>query len=60
VSRPVCPWPSQAVYKGTGDTKDAASFTCSETKHKDYDVNAGDLVHIRNSLSQRTLMLPNR
>jgi feruloyl esterase len=60
MSRPVCPFPSQAVYKGTGDVNDAASFTCSETKLKDYDVNAGDLVHIRNSLSQRTLLLPNR
>lgn len=60
LSRPVCPWPSQAVYKGTGNVNDAANFSCSEIKPGDYDVNAGDLVHIRNSLSQRTLMLPNR
>lgn len=59
-SRPVCPWPSQAVYKGSGDINDAANFTCSETKLRDYDVNAGDLVHIRSSLSQRKVLLPNR
>lgn len=60
LSRPVCPWPSQAVYNGTGNVNDAASFTCGEPKPKDFDVTPGDLVHIRNSLSQRTLVLPNR
>jgi feruloyl esterase len=28
-TRPLCPYPQQAVYKGTGSTDDAASFTCA-------------------------------
>ena len=27
-SRPLCPWPQTAVYNGSGDPNDAASFTC--------------------------------
>ncbi len=27
-TRPLCPFPQTAVYNGTGDTKDAASFSC--------------------------------
>jgi feruloyl esterase len=27
-TRPLCPYPQEAVYKGTGDTNDAASFVC--------------------------------
>jgi len=26
--RPLCPYPQQAVYKGSGSTNDAANFTC--------------------------------
>ncbi len=29
ISRPLCPYPQLAKYKGTGDTNDAASFACS-------------------------------
>jgi feruloyl esterase len=28
-SRPLCPYPQQATYKGTGSTDDAANFTCA-------------------------------
>jgi feruloyl esterase len=28
ISRPLCAYPKTAKYKGTGDTKDAANFTC--------------------------------
>jgi feruloyl esterase len=28
-TRPLCPYRQTAVYKGTGDTKDAANFTCA-------------------------------
>src|SRR3954471_20868806 len=31
-SRPLCPYPQVAVYKGKGDTNDAASFTCGRPK----------------------------
>jgi feruloyl esterase len=28
MQRPVCPYPSEAVYAGTGDANSAASFVC--------------------------------
>lgn len=28
-TRPLCPYPKQAVYKGAGSTDDAANFTCA-------------------------------
>jgi feruloyl esterase len=28
MSRPLCPYPQIAQYKGTGDTADAANFSC--------------------------------
>jgi feruloyl esterase len=27
--RPLCPYPQVAVYKGKGDTNDAANFSCA-------------------------------
>ena len=29
-TRPLCPYPSIAAYKGAGDTNDAANFICSK------------------------------
>ena len=29
-TRPLCPYPQLAVYRGTGDTNDAASFVCRQ------------------------------
>jgi feruloyl esterase len=29
-TRPLCPYPSIAAYTGSGDTNDAANFTCSK------------------------------
>lgn len=31
-SRPLCPYPNVAAYKGTGDTNDAASFVCRDPR----------------------------
>jgi feruloyl esterase len=31
-TRPLCPYPQQAVYKGTGSTDDAANFNCAIQK----------------------------
>ena len=28
-TRPICPFPQMAKYKGSGDTNDAANFTCA-------------------------------
>jgi feruloyl esterase len=33
MTRPLCPYPEEAIYKGTGDTNSAASFTC-QNRHK--------------------------
>jgi feruloyl esterase len=32
ITRPLCPYPQQARYKGTGDTNDAANFSCTDRK----------------------------
>ena len=29
MTRPLCPYPQRAVYKGTGSTNDAANYTCA-------------------------------
>jgi len=58
-SRPLCPYPAQAAYKGSGDPNDAANFSCVTPKHPER-VTSTDLVLIRNSLRQRDLELPNR
>jgi feruloyl esterase len=31
-TRPLCPYPQHAVYKGTGSTDEAASFVCRKPK----------------------------
>jgi feruloyl esterase len=28
MTRPLCPYPQRAVYKGTGSINDAANYTC--------------------------------
>lgn len=33
--RPLCPYPQVAVYRGEGDTNDAASFLCQEPRDPD-------------------------
>jgi len=32
MTRPLCPYPQMAMYKGSGDPNNAASFTCSASK----------------------------
>jgi feruloyl esterase len=59
-SRPVCAYPAEAVYNGTGSIDDAANFSCRTPHLQERTVTESDLVLIRNSLNQRTLMLPNR
>ena len=59
-SRPVCAYPDEAVYNGSGDINDAANFSCRTPRLKDRVVTESDLVNVRNALTQRTLELPNR
>ena len=59
-SRPICPFPAQAAYNGSGDINDAASFHCETPKLSDRPVFPGEMVLIQNSLRQRAIELPNR
>jgi len=59
-SRPVCAYPAEAVYNGSGDINDAASFSCETPVLPLRTVTEADLVNIRNALTQRALELPNR
>lgn len=58
--RPVCPYPAQAVYIGTGSIDAAASFRCVAPQGLDPTIDEGDLLTVRNALKQRKLLLPNR
>ena len=60
LSRPVCAYPAEAAYNGSGDINDATNFSCRTPKLHERTVTTSDLVNIRNSLTQRTLALPNR
>jgi len=32
MTRPLCPYPQVAKYKGSGDTNDAGNFVCEASK----------------------------
>jgi feruloyl esterase len=57
--RPVCPYPAQAAYDGSGDINDASNFRCVTPKHPER-ITSTDILLIQNSLRQRDLKLPNR
>jgi feruloyl esterase len=58
--RPVCPYPAQATYDGSGDINSAASFSCVAPKLQEQTMAPGEIMMIQNSLRQRDLKLPNR
>jgi feruloyl esterase len=58
--RPVCPYPAQAAYNGSGDIDDADSFSCVTPKLQERTIGPADIILIQNSLRQRDLLLPNR
>jgi len=60
LSRPVCPYPAQAVYNGSGDVNVASNFTCVQQTESAASIGPGDIIEIKNSLAQRALELPNR
>jgi feruloyl esterase len=41
-TRPLCAYPKQAVYDGSGSTDDAANFRCREPGHKEHGHGHGD------------------
>ena len=59
-SRPVCPYPAQAAYNGSGSIDDAANFSCVTPKLQERTIDQTDVMLIQNSLRQRDLKLPNR
>jgi feruloyl esterase len=60
LSRPVCPYPAQAVYNGSGDVNVASNFACVQQVESASSIGPGDIIEIKNSLTQRALELPNR
>ncbi|HYU69884.1 MAG TPA: tannase/feruloyl esterase family alpha/beta hydrolase [Burkholderiales bacterium] len=58
--RPVCQYPAQAAYNGSGDTNSADNFSCVTPKLQERTISATDILLIQNSLRQRDLKLPNR
>ncbi len=58
--RPVCVYPKQARYKGTGDINVAANFSCEMPGAEQPGVSAADLNQIRNALRQRASLGPVR
>ena len=58
--RPLCAYPAQARYKGSGEINDAANFTCVTPDAKDRPLTASDMILIQSSLKQRDVKLPNR
>jgi feruloyl esterase len=58
--RPVCAFPAEARYKGSGDPNDAASFACVTPDASERPLDATDMILIQSSLRQRDLKLPNR
>jgi feruloyl esterase len=60
LSRPVCPYPAQAVYNGSGDINVASNFTCAPQIESASSIGPGDIIEIKNSLTQRALELPDR
>ena len=58
--RPVCVYPKQARYNGSGDINVAANFTCVSPGVEQPGASTADLNQIRNSLRQRALLGPVR
>ncbi|HYR36707.1 MAG TPA: tannase/feruloyl esterase family alpha/beta hydrolase [Burkholderiales bacterium] len=59
-SRPLCAYPAQAAYNGSGDINDASNFSCVTPKLQERTITSTDILLIQNSLRQRDLKLPNR
>ena len=58
--RPVCVYPKQARYNGSGDINVVANFTCVTPGVEQPGASTADLNQIRNSLRQRALLGPVR
>ena len=52
--RPVCAYPAEARYKGSGDLNDAANFTCVTPNASDRPLDATDLILIQSGPAATT------
>jgi hypothetical protein len=51
--RPICAYPAQAAYKGSGDVNEAASFTCVTPDASSRPLTGSDMILIQSALRQR-------
>jgi feruloyl esterase len=58
--RPICVYPKQARYNGSGDINVASNFSCVAPGAEQPGASTADLNQIRNSLRQRALLAPVR
>ena len=58
--RPVCVYPKQARYNGSGDVNVAANFSCVAPGPEQPEASVADLNQIRNALRQRSVLTPTR
>ena len=58
--RPVCVYPRQARYNGSGDVNVAANFRCVDPGPEQPGASAADLNQIKNALRQRAVLAPVR
>jgi feruloyl esterase len=59
-SRPVCAYPREAVYKGSGDINVAANFSCVMPTVDRLVATPMDIMQVQNALNQRELLTPTR
>lgn len=58
--RPLCLYPKQAVYKGSGDPDAASNFACAMPALDQLVTTAADVVQVQNALRQREVLGPTR
>lgn len=59
-SRPICAWPAQAKYVGTGDINQDKNFRCEVVQGVNENVEGSEMLLIKSALRQRDLRVPNR
>ncbi len=58
--RPLCPYPKEAVYKGSGDIDLATSFTCETPSPDKLMASDAELALTKSALHQRATLTPTR
>jgi feruloyl esterase len=58
--RPLCPYPQEAVYDGSGDVNSVSSFSCGVPSAGNLVVENQDVLQVQNALRQRAVLGPIR